>query len=290
MVRAMQHNDGFRAMDTEVDVIVEAATPAPAAMLAVRLLFEQQEQRFSRFRPASQLSRLNAGEAVEDALVATACGLALESFEMTDGLFNPMVLPALAEAGYGKTFGEVHGGRPRGQDTPDLRACVAIDGQRVQVSGGQLDLGGIVKGWTVDLAVEQVGAAYPGFFLNAGGDLRCSGAEAGQDGWLVGVDDGAGGMAWEGALRGALATSTTRKRRWTTAAGGEAHHLIDPRTGLPAVSQFVQVSCWAAEAWRAEVWAKAVLIGGGVMGEMAAAAGVRSLALDAGGAKTWFGA
>ena len=80
-------------------------------------------------------------------------------------------------------------------------------------------------------------------------------------------------------MTGAIATSTTRKRRWTTASGGLAHHLIDPRTGMPAESPFDQVSCWAAETWRAEVWAKAVLIGGEAAAERAAGAGVPVLAI-----------
>jgi len=158
----------------------------------------------------------------------------------------------------------VGGGEPAAQPVPDPSACIVIDDDRVSLRAGALDLGGIVKGWTVDLGIETLSTDCPNLFINAGGDLRCTGSEEGAGGWLVAVDSPIPGMAdpWEGPMRGAVATSTTIKRRWRTTSGGMAHHLIDPRTGMPAESAFVQVTAWGEEAWRAEVWAKAVLIGG----------------------------
>jgi thiamine biosynthesis lipoprotein len=60
---------------------------------------------------------------------------------------------------------------------------------------------------------------------------------------------------------GAIATSTRLRRAWTRA-GEPVHHLIDPRTGLPAVSGVASVTVLAGEAWRAEVLAKAAFIAG----------------------------
>jgi FAD:protein FMN transferase len=282
----MQHNTAFRAMNTSVDIIVEAPGMPPIDLfVSVQLLFEEQEQRFSRFRETSLLAALNRGEEVADARFALACRMALEAHEFTAGLFNPMVLPALTEAGYDRSFETVTaGGALRSQAIEDPRECIALQGDRVSLTTGQLDLGGIIKGWTVDLAVTMFAGRYPDLFVNAGGDLRGEGAEEGYAGWLVTVDRPAGGGSyWEGVIQGAMATSTTRKRRWQTAAGAEAHHLIDPRTGLPAESPFIQVTAWAAEAQVAEVWAKAVLIGGPDAVKAAGRAGVRILTLSASG-------
>jgi FAD:protein FMN transferase len=282
----MQHNTAFRAMNTSVDIIVESSGMPPIDLfVSVQLLFEEQEQRFSRFRDMSLLSALNRGEEVADARFAQACRMALDAFDFTGGLFNPMVLPALAEAGYDRSFETVAaGGAPRQQAIADPRECLALEGDRVSLSGSQLDLGGIIKGWTVDLAVTMFAGRYPDVFVNAGGDMRGEGAEEGYDGWLVTVErPGGGGSYWEGVIHGAMATSTSRKRRWQTAAGAEAHHLIDPRTGLPADSPFIQVTAWAPEVWVAEVWAKAVLIGGAQAVEAAQGAGIRTLTLSASG-------
>jgi FAD:protein FMN transferase len=280
-----EHFDSFRAMNTDVDVIVYHDLSPSDAFLNIRMLFERQEARFSRFRPDSLLSRLNAGETVSDELLARVCRHALQAFEFTGGLFNPMVLPALRAAGYDRTFEDVSGGNPQAQPVPDPREALVLEGDSVSLRHGQLDLGGIVKGWTVDLAVEAIVASYPNLFVNAGGDLRCEGSEPGVDGWSVAVAGLPGQAApWEGAMTGAVATSTTRKRRWTPASGGVAHHLIDPRTGLPSASPFAQVSAWADDTRTAECWAKAVVVGGESAAKRAMAAGVELVVIESDGA------
>jgi thiamine biosynthesis lipoprotein len=259
----MQYTDSFRAMNTDIDVIVDAGASPLDTFASVRVLFAQQEERFSRFRPNSLLSRLNRGEAVDDPLFVRACQLALDAYEFTSGLFNPMVLPALQDAGYTDSFEHITGGAPQSQHVPDPRSCISIKGNVARLSAGSVDLGGIVKGWTVDLAFDLLEDRYSSMLVNAGGDLRCSGAEDGRDGWLVAIEGLAENtVAWQGTLRGALATSTTRKRRWKIDSAAEAHHIIDPRTGLPAATPLSQVSVWAPETWRAECWAKAVVTGG----------------------------
>ena len=45
----MQFTESFRAMNTDVDAIIEAPSRPLDAFLTLRLLFEQQEERFSRF-------------------------------------------------------------------------------------------------------------------------------------------------------------------------------------------------------------------------------------------------
>src|SRR6185312_7607271 len=290
----MQFSETFRAMNTDVDVIVEAPARPVASFLGVRLLFEQQEERFSRFRPSSLLSALNNGETIGEPFFVEACHLALDAHGFTGAIFNPMVLPALVQAGYSATFEDIGDGtgEPAPASLPDPRDAVVFENRGVGLRSGQMDLGGIIKGWTVDLGIGLLARDYPDAFINAGGDLRCCGSEdaTGGAGWLAAIEPRPGEPPpWEGAMSGALATSTTRRRRWTTASGATAHHLIDPRTGMPAESPFDQVSCWAAEAWRAEVWAKAVLIGGEAVGQKAVAAGVRVLATLTSGGSVWFG-
>lgn len=268
-------------MDTEIDVI-GATYGVPAAIeISLRLLFEQQEQRFSRFRPDSLLSRLNAGEAVTGPLFARGCTLALDAWRLTNGLFNPLVLPALRDAGYQRSFETVASGAPRPQTIPHPEDVLHILGDRVALRAGALDLGGIVKGWTVDLAIESFDSECEALFINAGGDLRATGSAGNGPGWEISIAGPADGAPlWSGQLDGAAATSSTTKRRWRTAAGKVAHHLIDPRTGLPADSPFEQVTVLAPETWLAEVWAKAILIGGDEGMEMAAERDIAALAVE----------
>ena len=260
---ALEHHHSFRAMDTDIDVFIDSESPTPtAAFLSARLMFEQQEERFSRFRETSLLSALNRGEVVESPWLARAISMAIDAFELTGGLFNPMVLPALRQAGYDRTFAGASGGVLESTRVPDPKRTIRVLDSRVELLAGQLDLGGIVKGWTADLVAESLAAESPNVFVNAGGDIRCFGSDGDGAGWAMDLDGPDGTPVWAGRIRDAIATSTTLKRRWTTADGGAAHHIIDPGTGMPAESPFVQVSVRAEACWLAEIWAKAVLIGG----------------------------
>lgn len=283
----MEYHESFRAMDTDVDVFIESAEQPPSAVfLSARLLFEQQEERFSRFRDSSLLSRLNRGEVVESPWLARAFAMAIDAFELTNGVFNPMILPALHRAGYDRTFTDVAGGRLEPSRIPDPTRTVRLTDSEVELLAGQADLGGIVKGWTADLAVESLAAECRNVFVNAGGDIRCAGSDSEGPGWAMDVEAPSGKPAWAGRLLGAIATSTSLKRRWTTSTGEPAHHLIDAATGLPSGSPYVQVSARAQACWLAEVWAKAVLIGGPATAARAERYGVPTLCIAADGAIT----
>ncbi|MGE0599461.1 MAG: FAD:protein FMN transferase [Dehalococcoidia bacterium] len=287
----MESHERFRAMNTDIDLFIESPAPAPpGAFIGAKLLFEQQEQRFSRFRENSLLMRLNRGEVIEDAWLARVVTMAIDAHQITGGYFNPMVLPALARAGYDRSFDDIHpGGVIESQRVPDPAKVLRVDGLRVELLAGQIDLGGIVKGWSADLAAESLASDGNAAFVNAGGDIRCIGSDGAGAGWLMDISAPDGTKAWEGRLSGAIATSTTRKRRWTTADGREAHHLIDPGTGMPSDSGYVQVSARAEACWLAEVWAKAILIGGPDTMERARRSGISSMAYDSAGARNTAG-
>ncbi|RIE00872.1 FAD:protein FMN transferase [Cohnella faecalis] len=130
--------------------------------------------------------------------------------------------------------------------------------------GTRLDLGGIAKGWTVDRVSEGlIGRRIRAGQLNAGGDLRVW-SEPGLPAWEIeaALPDGFASNApsFRFALRnGAAATSSTLRRQWATP-GGNRHHLIDPRSGLPAASDTVQCTVVGTTAAEAEIAAKTVLL------------------------------
>src|SRR5439155_2688856 len=117
--------------------------------------------------------------------------------------------------------------------------------------GAGIDLGGVAKGWMADVLAAELG---DNCLVNLGGDLFARGPGPSGEGWPVAL----GGVTLQ--LRDqAAATSATRRRRWDM--GGRIfHHLIDPRTGWPAVSDRVEVSVVAETALAAEVCAKTALL------------------------------
>lgn len=254
----------FRAMGTEVEAFLDVP-PGPDALLAlasVEAEFERLEALLSRFRPDSELSRLNAQGSIEadDDLLAVV-RLALAARECTGGRFDPTLHDALVAAGYDRSF-EALG--PSGPVDPSPAPAPGggrawIRGRRIELEpGARLDLGGIGKGYAVDRAVDllaPLGAA----LVNAGGDLAVAGIPAGGL-WPVGVELPSGSITL-GLAQGALATSGKDRRRWQVD-GEERHHLIDPRSGRPAESDLLTVTVAGGSAVEAEVWAKALFLAG----------------------------
>jgi thiamine biosynthesis lipoprotein len=246
----------FAAMGTEVELLLDAEPSAESddAFAGVEREFERLEAELSRFRPGSELSALNRLGSLEagDDLVAVTT-LALEARERTHGLFDPTVHDALVAAGYDRTFDEIAADGPAAGARP-CGGAVRIEGRRIELQAGfRLDLGGIAKGWAVDRAADLLAASGP-CLVNAGGDLAARGRS-----WPVGVEtaDGRITLALED---GALATSGRDRRRWQRG-GAEAHHLIDPASGLPAAGDYLRVTVVAPTAAEAEVLAKAIFLG-----------------------------
>ncbi len=279
----------FKAMGTLVSLAAAPSSDPRAvarAEFAVRRVFEREEARFSRFRPESELSRVNAQAGtwvrVSEPFAELTLG-ALRAAEETGGRFDPTVLPALKAAGYDRDFKEVaaraeHLERDEPDDeilairrefrdlmVKDATACgawreIEIRGDRLRVpEGAELDFGGIAKGWTVDLAAREL-SSLPWAILDAGGDLRIVGATPGE-GLDVAVEDpqANGVEALRLRLRsGALATTSVTVRAW----GRGRHHVIDPATGLPAITPVIQATVWAETCTDAEVWSKAAVLAG----------------------------
>jgi thiamine biosynthesis lipoprotein len=249
----------FRAMGTQVEALLEPTGPGGAReLLAVESEFERLEAIMSRFRPGSDLSRLNEAGCIDDAPeLAHVVELALEARSRTGGRFDPTVHDALVAAGYDRTFEEVEDAGSPGAAAP-AGGGVRVDGDRVELDPGiRLDLGGIGKGYAVDCAVELLAPCGP-CLVNAGGDLAVTGVPS-MGPWAVAVET-PGSPLIVGLNSGALATSGRDRRRWTRG-GEEAHHLIDPASGRPADSPWLRVTVAAPSAVAAEVRAKDIFLG-----------------------------
>jgi FAD:protein FMN transferase len=298
----------FRAMGSDAQVIVVGGPPGGADRARRRI--DDLEARWSRFRPDSEISRLTrrAGEWVtlsaESALLVQR---AVEAWRVTVGRFDPTVLGAVIRAGYDRSFELLDGDGDVAAGTSRLTvgaAGIEIDGMRVRIPAGVgFDPGGIGKGLAADLVVaDALAAGAAGACVNLGGDVRVAGeppgdqsaattpapgpSPAGRSAWTVAVEHPASPnpVALLGLHDGAVATSTTLRRRWT-AGGEQRHHLIDPWTGAPSTSDLTLAAVVAAEGWAAEVLAKAVLLRGSAHAfDLVAGLGADALAVDRDGA------
>jgi thiamine biosynthesis lipoprotein len=257
----------FRAMNTDVTVAAPALDDQAEHDLAsaVAELFAETERRFSRFLADSELSRLNRATEPIDVSPELLELLLRARHHVADtcGIFDPTIGAALVAAGYDRSFG-------RGlldRDTPGTAvrsqfAALEIDEQRgrvVRPPDVQVDLGGFLKGLTVDRAARLAPSLAA---IDAGGDAVLRGDGPDDTGWLVEVEDPTDPGRIVTTLRirdGAVATSAPNRRRWR-AGTSTAHHLIDPRTGAPSTSDLAQVTVLAPTAERADVLAKTVFV------------------------------
>ena len=239
----------------------------------------------SRFRPDSEVVRVGQlpgdptgmVDVTVSPLLAEAIAVALRAASLTGGDVDPTVGAAMSALGYDRDFGQLPptGGAVRvtplyvpGWKSIDLDLAT----RRLRLPAGvQLDLGATVKGWAADRAADRIAKELDcGTLVSLGGDTSVAG-EPPSGGWRIRVQDvtglpgdppPTGGPSTVIAIRdGGLATSSTVARRWRR--GGDVlHHILDPRSGLPAAPVWRTISVAAASCADANTAATAAIIRG----------------------------
>jgi thiamine biosynthesis lipoprotein len=232
-------------MDTIVSIEVPgvAATDASALDAIERAFgwFREVEARCSRFRRDSDIGRL-AGRVNEAVPVSTvtfeALRFALAMAEVTEGVFDPTVGATLEAVGFDRNYqtgervssGVAASGRASFRDVELDEAARTVTCHAPLV----LDLGAVAKGFAVDLAAVEL-RDFPGFAVNAGGDIRVRGLNAEGEPWRIGIRDPREPEELIELLHltdTAVCTSAGYERPNRTA---EGHHLVDATTGRTPV-------------------------------------------------------
>jgi FAD:protein FMN transferase len=254
---------------TAPDVIDEASQMLAADLAGL-------DAACSRFRPDSEVSAIARapGDAAGTCtmtvspLLAEAIAVALRAARLTDGDVDPTIGAALAALGYDRDFGQVAptGGAVHlaGLHVPGWRVIdLDLATRRLRLPAGvQLDLGATASGWAADRAADRIAKELGcGVLVCLGGDTSVAGEPPG-DGWRIGVRDVGGGPGAVVAIRdGGVATSSIAARSWRR--GGDVlHHILDPRTALPAAPVWRTVSVAAASCADANAAATAAIIRG----------------------------
>ena len=264
----------WRALGTSVHLLVADADPEPARV-AVEDLLERVDRTYSRFRRDSELS-LVAGRPGQTArvspLLCMAISAAMRAARLTDGLVDPTVGRAMRAIGYDDDFDRVAGRTEpltlRLERVPGWQAIAYDERARtLRVPRGiEIDLGSTGKALAADLAAAAANAATgAGVLVSLGGDIATAG-EPPNAGWhVLAAEDSELPPDSDGEVvalhGGAFATSSTTVRRWTRG-GVTMHHLVDPRTGLPAYSPWRTVAVIAATCVDANTAATAAIIRG----------------------------
>jgi thiamine biosynthesis lipoprotein len=234
----------------------------------------------SRFRNDSELSLLSRspGQAIPvGEILWDALRTALRAAAQTGGLVDPTVGRTLRLAGYDRTF--MHLRRRDGRlveassELAGRYGEIELDGDARTVrlpAGVELDLGATAKALAADrIAAAAAASTGSGVLVSLGGDIAVAG-EAIEGGWPVRIGDSHRGSLDQpgptvAITTGGLATSSTALRRWQTA-GGEYHHIVDPRTGRPATGPWRTVTVAAGSCVEANTASTAsIVLGGGAL-------------------------
>ena len=169
----------FRAMGTDVTVLALGGRSDLGAWAAEAI--ERLEEKWSRFRPGSELCAVN--DAAPDPVVVSGETYALversvDAWRRTGGRYDPTVLSAVVAAGYDRDFDAVaaEGPGPAREPAPAPGcADIVLDPVVRTVAVPRdvaIDLGGIGKGYAADLVSRELRADADGVLVNLGGDLR----------------------------------------------------------------------------------------------------------------------
>ncbi len=270
----------FRCFGSTCEAFVIGDAPGRSAREAVALarsFLLEWHDRFTRFDPGSELSRLNADRRhvvpVSDAMARLA-EAAVMAARQTGGLVDATLLGEIEAAGYRKDLGRplslplvLELAPPRRPAVPSPSADwdrIAVDRARRTVTrpvGVRLDSGGLAKGLAADLLADALGA-HACFAIDAAGDVRHGGAERIPRPVRVASPFDGATLHTLALTDAGVATSGIGRRSWLGADGAPAHHLLDPATGKPAFTGVVQATAIAPTALEAEARAKAAVLSG----------------------------
>ena len=262
----------FACFGSTCSVHVGADGGARAVARARRRLVSWHD-RFTRFSPESELSRLNADtrpEVPTSPIMRRFATAVVDAARLTGGLVDATLLAQIESAGYTSDRGPStllrdalalapprHPAQPR----PAARwPSLGVDDRSGVVRrppGLLLDSGGLAKGLFADVVAETLSGRT--FAIDCAGDVRVGGHARRVD-----VQCPFDGRTLHHVMLAdaGVATSGIGRRSWLDSRGEPAHHLIDPATGRAAFTGVVQATAIAPTALEAEVRAKAALLSG----------------------------
>lgn len=210
------------------------------------------EAKYSRFRPDSLVSRINAAAGKDwvaiDGEMEVLLKLCDSLFALSYGVLDPTVLPLLRLWNYKADV-------PRIPTAPEIEAARALVGWTgvkrepgrilLPKPGMALDFGGFGKEYAVD-SVAQIAQEHgvSAALVDFGHDIRCVGTPPGRTGWHIGLEDprAPGRAAGSIGLSNQSVASSGDYLRSFRVGGKRYGHIVDPRTGCPVDNGCLQAT------------------------------------------------
>jgi len=198
-----------------------------------------------------------------------------EIFEVTNGDFQPMIMPLTRAWGFGPEGGQIKDGL----DIDSLLHLVNFEMDRepdehlqgvrfLKPSNRELDVNGIAQGYSVDVVAEFLEKnGILNYMVEIGGELRARGQNEEGNFWKIGIDDPSstiGNRTLQAVLtlkNASLATSGSY-RKFYEKNGKKYSHTLDPKTGEPVNHNLLSVTVLSSDCTSADAFATAFMVMG----------------------------
>lgn len=237
------------AMDTVMDLQIWGAD-SKKGIQTVKYLINDIEDNWSVTKADSVIGKLNAGVDLEmspegQEVLDKILALSLR----TGGCFDPTLHSVVAAWGfYGQDY--------RVPSDDELQQALQED---------KWDLGGVIKGYAGQMAVERLQALdIDRAILNLGGNVQTYGNKPDGSPWQIGIQNPKGGDPLGiVSVQGTMAIVTSGDyQRYFEVGGVRYHHIIDPATGYPADSGLSSVTVICEDGMKADAFSTALFVMG----------------------------
>ncbi len=241
-------------------------------------IFTAIDNSLSVWVPSSVISSFNAQDTslIVDPHFLTVFFRGEEIKTLSEGAFEPMIMPLVRAWGFGP-----EGGKPKGDLNIDSLLVLIhspvqtkpIDDESagfimLKSPGQSLDVNGIAQGYTVDVLAEHFeDIGIENFMIEVGGEVRAKGQNAKSKPWSIGIDkpidisEGRELQAIAHVSNRSIATSGSY-RKYYEIDGKRYSHTINPMTGKPVDHQLLSATVMAPNCTNADAFATVFMVKG----------------------------
>ena len=202
---------------------------------AITALLSSIENRFSRFNDDSLIGQINQHKKIisTDQDLIFLLNKGKEYYLKTNGVFNILIAEELIARGYDKNYTLKTSSSKSviGNPITDIK----IEGEQISLMSGQIDLGGIGKGWAIDAVAKLIREfGYEEFLINGGGDMY--GTSENNKPIRIYLEHPLHQNTYIGqttVFNQGFAASSSHKRRWKTD-DGETSHIVGDKKSVDA--------------------------------------------------------
>lgn len=246
--------------------IVACTDVEPSEIYARMMVLDSVAKRsMSIFDEESLLSRINRGETDSlDAHIAYNLELARRVNQISGGAYDVTIKPLTSAYGFARENREHKVNVDSLLEFVGMEKISVEDGRLIKADERmQLDFNSIAKGYTVDLAVEELERlGVEDYLVDIGGEVRCKGVNKKGVAWRVGIETPFDGNQSNGEFiqqvislsNCSMATSGNYRRYYVNDDGRKVAHTLDPRTGESVVSELLSATVVAPTCAEADAY------------------------------------